>query len=631
MSTRLERLFSRTASSRRRRFGILLAGVIVVPLVVAGFFAGALNNADKRVDTIPAIVVNNDAMVTTTGADGKQQVILAGRLLVTQLTGAKSSGFSWTISNSANAKTALANGSAYAVLTIPKDFSGSIESLQSTSPRQASLSIRTDDAHDYLAGSVAQSVGAAMTGAFGKQITTRYLTAFYESLAGMGTSLSSAADGATKLSSGASGVASGLDSLASGAASAASGASSAASGASTFAAGVGSYTGGVDRLAGGLGQLDSGGAGLSSLSSGVAGYTGAVSEQSGKLAALIAADPTLSANVELQGIAQTLAGVARGGSTLSAQTSGAVSGIQGGIASSASAASQIASGSAGLRSGANGLASGVDSIASGVSGLSTGAASAASGAHQLADGASSLASGLSGGAKQASALDGTNPKATATVIADPVGVTVSRANPINGVGTVIGMVFVPIGLWIGAIAIFLLLRPVTALTLASTASTGRIVLRGLGRAAGVAVAQAIALVALLHTVLGVSWAMLPATLSFAILLALVFASIHHLLSVLLGRVGVVVSIILLALQLPTVGGLFPVQLLSAPFQAISPLLPLTYAVQGMQGIVSGAGGATVASAAVALILFGLAGLGLSTLLVARQRGARAFAFAPTRG
>jgi putative membrane protein len=51
----------------------------------------------------------------------------------------------------------------------------------------------------------------------------------------------------------------------------------------------------------------------------------------------------------------------------------------------------------------------------------------------------------------------------------------------------------------------------------------------------------------------------------------------------------------------------------------------------MQGIVSGVGGADVAGAAIALILFGAVSLLLSFLLIARKRGAKAFGFALARG
>lgn len=632
MNTRTDRLLSRNTPARRRRFGALLAGVIVVPLLVAGVFAGAFGNADERVGAIPAIVVNNDAMVTTTGPDGSKQMILAGRQLVTELTGGSATGFDWTISNSAKAREALADGTANAVLTIPRDFSKSIQSLQGASPTQADLSIRTDDAHDYLAGSVAQSVGQAMTSAFGTQITTRYLTAFYENLAGMGGSLSTAATGATKVSDGTSSVASGLDSLAQGASSAASGANSAASGAASLSAGVNGYTGGVDQLADGLARLRNGSAGLSSLSTGVSGYTGTVGTLSAQLSDLnsqVQSDPLVDPTTKsrLQQLAAGLAQTAAAGTTLASQTSTAVSGVQGGIASSADGAARLSAGSAQLRSGAGDLASGVRALADGVGNLASGTSSAASGAHELAAGASQLATGLSSGAKQASALKGASPTATAKVVADPVGVSVTRANAISGIGSVIGIIFVPIGLWIGALAVLLLLRPLTPVLLASTASTGRLVLRGLGRAAAVGVAQAVVLVALLHAALGVSWQLLPATLGFAVLLALVFAAVHHLLGVVFGRAGAVVSILLLAVQLPVLGGLFPSAIVSAPFRAIAQFLPLTYAVQGMQGIVAGASGSVVGGCAVALALVGLVCAGLSFLLVGRRRRARSLAFA----
>src|SRR4051812_16904990 len=223
MSTRLDRLFGRTRSQRRWRLGAVIAAVAVVPLAVAGLVTGGLANANDRLDTVRAIIVNNDEMVTTTAADGTESPVLAGRLLVTQLTAPGGAGFSWTLSNSAEAKKALADGSTYAVLTIPKDFSASITSLQSSSPQQADLDIRTDDAHSYLAGSAAQSVGEAMTNAFGRAITEQYLSGFYANLAGMGGSLSSAAAGATQVSDGVASLAGGLDQLSSGASSAATG------------------------------------------------------------------------------------------------------------------------------------------------------------------------------------------------------------------------------------------------------------------------------------------------------------------------------------------------------------------------------------------------------------------------
>jgi putative membrane protein len=647
MSTRLERLFSRTPVQRRGAAVAGLAALIVVPLAVAGLFTGALNTADERVDTLPALVVNDDEFVTTTLPDGTEQTVLAGRQLVTELTkpateGSTSTGFAWEISNAEDAGKALADGEAYAVLTIPSDFSESVTSLSGATPTQADLAIRTDDAHSFLAGSVAQSVGTALTGAFGTEITKQYLGGLYTNLGTLGESLVAAADGSAQLAGGVTEVATGLDTLAEGTQATADGAAAAATGASSLATGLGSYTGGVDALSSGLGSLDAGAAGLSQLGSGVSQYTGGVTAAADGVdqlasvasaippAALAPLDPQTRAAVlgVLGGVVQAQEGLntlAGSGAALSQQTSAALTGVQGGISQSAAGAAQLAAGSAGVRSGAGELAAGIGSLSDGVAQLATGTAAAAAGAHQLEAGAGELATGLATGAESASSLTDIDPDSTAGVVAEPITLATERDNPLDSIGPIIGMLFLPVGLWIGALAIFLVMKPLTAVALASTASTGRLLRRGVGRGMLIAAAQAVAVALLLHLTLGVDWALAPATFGFALLVAAAFVAVNHFLTAAFGRIGVVASLLLLALQLVAVGGLYPIELVSAPFRAISPFLPLTWAVQGLQAIVSGGSGADVAAAVFALLIFAVVSVLLSAAVIARRRGARSFA------
>jgi putative membrane protein len=219
-------------------------------------------------------------------------------------------------------------------------------------------------------------------------------------------------------------------------------------------------------------------------------------------------------------------------------------------------------------------------------------------------------------------------KKTAAVAADPIGVTVQRDNKIADIGQVIATFFVPLGLWVGALAVFLVLRPVTRRALGSTAGNGRLVLSTIGRAGLVTVAQAVLLTALVHFAVGVSWAALPATLGFSIVMALAFTAFHYLLTIGLGRGGLVVSLFLLAVQITSTGGLYPIQLLSAPFQAISPFLPLTYGVQGMQGIIAGGSVGSVVTAAFVLLAFGLGSVLVALLAIRRTRRAGALGLAP---
>jgi len=646
MSGRLSRLFGTTPAQRRLRYGVLLAAVVAVPLAVAGLVSGAVAGGNEQLEQIPAIVVNDDEMVTTTDADGAEQQVLAGRLLVTELTGGEASGFDWTISNDEEAAKKLADGEAYAVLTIPSDFSASVTSLSGSNPTKANLEIRTDDAHSYLAGSVVQSVGDAMTAAFGRTLTQQYLEGLYAGLADFGGSLDQAADGASSLASGAGSLSTGVGQLSTGVASAASGASDAASGASEYADGVrqytdgvSQYTGGVDGIAGGLGELASQTTGLGQLGSGVGGYVGAVDTYSAQLADVTArilanTDPSAIPELytELATVSGTMSAVAEQGQPLAAGTAG-LGALESGIAQAAGGAQQLAANSAGIRDGgvqladgASSLASGVGELAGGLDQLSSGASSAATGAGELASGAKQFASGLADGAEQAGALTDVNGEEMADVVSQPVTVDTARDHEIASTGEAVGMWFAPIGLWVGALAMFLVFRPFGREALRSTASTGGLVWRALARAGLVALGQAVAVVGLLHLALGVSWSLLPQTLAFSALTALAFMAVHAWLMTWLGRGGMIISLILVALQLTTTG-LVPIEALSGPYQAISPFLPLTWAVQGMQLIVSGAGGAGVAGAAGVLALFALIGVLGTAIVVGRRRGIRSIGFA----
>ncbi len=596
-----------TPSTRRtwlRR--VAIAAVVLVPLAFAGLFVGALASSDTAIDRVPAAIVNSDQLVYQTAADGTKTPVFAGRQLVTELTGGKA-GFDWTITNKADAAKALKDGTVDAVLTVPKNFSSSILSLSSGTPQQAKLAIRTNDAHSYLTGAVANAVGQGMVSAFGKTVTEQYIAGIFSSVGTLGSSLSTAADGAASLAGGANSLSGGLSSLSSGAA-------SSHSGAVQLSSGVTKYTGGVDSLSGGLATLNSKTGQATQAAQAVTGLAAQVAAISAQLQT--ETDPAVVAALHAQ-LAQVSAGLTQAG----AGNAAAASGIASGISQSAAGAAQLAAGSSGLRAGASSLASGLGSLAGG-------AASSQSGAAQLASGATSLADGLKSGAAQVPAADSAAAATSAKVAADPIGLTVTRANKIGDIGQVIATFFVPLGLWVGALAVFLVLRPVTRRALGSTAANGRLVASTLARASAVTVAQAVLLTLLLHVAVGVAWSALPATFGFAVLMALAFTAFHYLLTIGLGRAGLVVSLFVLAVQVTSTGGLYPVQLLSTPFQAISPFLPLTYGVQGMQGIIAGGSAGSVVIAAAALLAFGVASVLVALLAIRRTRRAGAIGLAP---
>jgi len=657
-----------TPRMRRRTTIVLLVltvlAVAFTPLAVNGLFAGALANADTSLSTIPAAIVNDDTMVTTTNADGTESVNFAGRAVVTELTG-NATGFDWNLTNADDAAAGLANGTYYAVLTIPSDFSATINTLATPTPEQGLIDIRTDDAHGYLSGIVASTVASAVQAGFGQTVTAQVVNGIYTSFGTVGTSLSDAANGATQLATGADGLATGsaqladgLNQLGTGAASAASGASqlsdglgqlstgaaSAASGAAGLSSGVAQYTSGVTSLSGGLSTMATETKGLGQLSTLASGYTQGVTATSTQLSALAtqaAGDPAVPTGIvdQLNTLSAQLAATDALSAPLASGTAGLPK-LEAGIAEAAGGAGQLAAGgpaladgaaqlssgvgqlSTGLAAtvpGAQQLSSGVGQLASGVQQTVPGAQQLSSGATQLGDGATTLASGLQTGADQLGANASGDTQAAADVIAQPVKVDVSTANQVSSIGQVISTILLPTALWIGALALFLWMRPFSRAVLASSATTARLTVRTFLRASGIAAAQVVLLVLFLHLALGVAWSSFPATLGFSLIVALAFTAFHQFLSTAFGRVGAIVSLVLLALQLAATGGLYPVEILSGPFQAISSVSPLAYAVSGMQTILTGGDASVVLNAALVMAGMLVVSVLLAGFALARRR------------
>lgn len=606
---------SATFTARRgARRWLTLAATIAVPLALVGLALAAVGNDSDALERIPAAVVNDDTLVTTTDENGDEQLVFAGRQLVTELTAPDAEGFAWRVTSADEAADALARGEVYAVLTIPPTFSESLLTISTPDPVQARLEIETDDAHSYLAGSVVQAVGSGLAQQFGASITARYLDGLTAGLGELGTALEQAADGATQLGDGATDLSVGLSSLSDGA-------SASASGARSLSNGVRDYTNGVSALSSGLAELDAGAGQIEPLQQAADGLVPQSSSLAGSLGALAPAiaasdmsDADKAAFTAAFGNSQVLAGTA---SAVVPQLNGALDGLQSGIAQSADGAAALAAGGPELRGGASSLASGLGSLASGTSDVSAGAESLASGADELA-------AGLASGAAEV-------PEAGDSAIAtEPVVVDASRSNAVDGVGSVIAETLIPAGLWVGALATFIALRPAARGVIGTSAAGGTIVRRSLGRASLIALAQAALVTLLVHAVSGVDWMLMPATLALTSIIALAFTALHAALTLALGRAGLVVSLLLLAVQLVATGGIVPIAALADPFPALSAVLPLTYAVDGLQALFAGGEPSRIVAAVGVMVLLGLSSLGVARLAAGRSRRRDALdAFAPT--
>ncbi|GIF02892.1 YhgE/Pip domain-containing protein [Actinoplanes siamensis] len=278
---------------------------------------------------------------------------------------------------------------------------------------------------------------------------------------------------------------------------------------------------------------------------------------------------------------------------------------------------RAADGASRLRTGVYRLASGARELDGGLAELSAGGHRIADGLTELQDGAGQLAGKLADGAGEIPAYDDADERSG--VLADPVSLDRVVRHPAGTYGVGFAPYFLALALWVGAMINYMLLRPLNRRYLVSGAPAPRVALAGLLPGVLIGLIQASLLYAVVRFGLGLSPVRPWASLGLLLGTAAVFAAIMQLIGAALGAPGRIVALVLLMLQLTSSGGTYPVQTTPGFFQAIHPLLPMTYVVEAMRHAVDGGAAAPVAHGALALAAFGLAALLLTILVAGRKR------------
>ncbi|GAA2622832.1 YhgE/Pip domain-containing protein [Paractinoplanes durhamensis] len=296
-----------------------------------------------------------------------------------------------------------------------------------------------------------------------------------------------------------------------------------------------------------------------------------------------------------------------------------------GLSQLATGAKQLQTGSAQLHDGASAIRGGIYQLSTGAQQLDDGLGELSTGGHQLADGlgqlqsgATKLASGLADGASQIPGY-GDDPSDRADVLADPVGLNRSVRNPAGTYGVGFAPYFLALALWVGAMITFMVLRPLNRRYLMSGAPPLRVAFAGLLPAVAIGLAQASLLFAVVRFGLGLNPVHPWLTYGLLLLTAGVFASVMQMVGAAFGAPGRIVALALLMLQLTSSGGTYPVQTTPDFFQAIHPLLPMTYVVQAVRHAIDGGTDWPVRAGVVALLAYGLGSLLVTVLVADRSR------------
>jgi len=373
---------------------------------------------------------------------------------------------------------------------------------------------------------------------------------------------------------------------------------------------------GSRQVSGGLGQLETSLADaaplLSGLADGSARVKSGASDLSGALAGYTAgvgrsADGASTAAAGAHAVAAGTGTLSRGMATASA-----------GAGALADGSAKVAGGAIALASGAARADAGSTDLAAGLITLSHGAGTLAGGLADASSGSSVLANGLADGVSLLPNDTAAVRAAKVGVMSDPVALDTVKRTSVPNYGTGFAPYFLPLALWVGALMIFFIVRPVPARALASNASDFVVAFSGFWPAAVLGAVQAAFLLIVVHFGLGLEPVLPLATWGLTILAALTFVALLQCISSALGAAGKLLAIVLLMLQLTSAAGTFPIETVPRFFQTISPFLPMTYVVRGLRQSLAGGDATVVAQCALVLAGFLVLGL-LGTVLTARRQ------------
>lgn len=583
---RLARLELRRYRGRPVR-AVAVTAIVLLPALCAGLYLWSSWDPYGSTDELPVAVVNEDAGAALERG-GEVVEVNGGERLVERLR--DDPVFDWRFTDAEAARTGLAAGDYYMVVTVPEGFSAEVVGLADGAPVRASVTFTRDDANGYLAGVMTATAERELQ----HQITTAVYAAFGETLfGGLTGGIGDAAENAASLHTGLSGLADVAEDAAAGAEEVSSGLDGA----------VGDSATAVGSLADDWTRIQAGSEAGADIVADAAALGGAYSALCTNAGDSFACETLWehvhraeSAAADVQSADAAVQGTQQDSLETAAEELGA---LRTGAADVADAAGQVAIGVADAEATSNDLASGLD---------------------ELYNGADAVVSGLGDGRAQAPSTDSAAEEAaSAEVYGAPVAIDEETRNAAGDLGRGLAPLVIAVALWLFGAVAYLLLRPVNPRALAGPLRSPSVALGGWLAGAALGVLSALALYLVLDVGLGLDPKHVLATIGLCLLVALTFTAVAHLCKLALGAAGLVLLAVLLVLQVGASGGLYPVATAPAFFQAIHPWLPMTHAVDALRVTVSGGETRHLLLALAVLAAYLVAALAATAAVVATRR------------
>lgn len=588
---RLETIFYR----RHPKLLLAALAVALIPALYVLIYLSSVWDPAAHTGALPVALVNLDRDV-----EYREQTFNLGREVTAKLRADRLFGYV-DLDDAEAARRQVREGRLAFALIVPADFSSN--AIPGADPGAGRLEIYTSEGNNYQSAALARRFADDLGHDINERLNERRWALVLRNAAGSQRSVDRLHEAVAQLQTGSR-------ELAAGSKQAASGADSLRAGVARFDQGIGRQAAGLRELGGGLRALEAKqppAADLQRLKAGADALVGGHAELGRGLVDLQTASQRLGAGVRgfqdevsssflLGGAADGAAQLAEGLGRLDAGLGVAIAGQR----KLADGSAQVAEGVGALTAGAQAQGAALhgmvgalpaegqlEELVAGSGKLATAAAALAEGNRKLEAGARQLAGGVD---LLADAMPDRAPgmEGSAEGLANSVRPRVVADAAVPNNGSAYAPNLIPAALWLGAgIAAFLVhvrVMPREAREFSRIAQ----LLGKIAVPAGVVLLQALLVMLASLWVLHVEVANLGAFALTLAVSALTFLVIVFALTRAIGDAGKALSILFLAVQLSSSGGIIPVELSGGLYAELSPWLPLTWVVKAMKAAMFGA-------------------------------------------
>lgn len=595
---------------------VVIAAVLLIPFMYSFFYLKAYWNpyGEGNIDNLPVAVVNLDK--------GDK-----GNSLISSIK--KSKKLKLSVVSEDKAESGLNDGTYYAVINIPEDFTSNMESASTNNKKHATITYSPNQKSNYLSSQIINSVVLTVEKNLDNAVNSEIVGSLSNTIEGVPNQLDTISSGFGKLSDGTGQIESGSNELTSGSNSLKSGISEAYSGSKTITNKVNES---IDSLKNDKSEAIDDNTLASIKSQAVAGvsqtFTDSYKKQIGDAAvsqvnaninknlnAITAAlngysitDPkaycsssnvdsnfagtcqsymtllTLSSQLNDQSsvLYKTLAEVATTSAEQAATTT--ASSVSETVAKQVATTAKETAKNTTIAS-LTTLSDGLTTLTNGLSKLNSGSEQLYNGSSKLSQGATTLNNSVKSSKNELDSKISSTKKDVKKVeklsdySKEPVKAETKEVNKVSSYGTAFAPLFISIALWVGSLMSFIVLFFDKEKRFGILGIDSKKRVKRMFAYHGLATASGFVLGLLLQLFLDFDITNIFLYYVSIILISNCFLAILEFLIETFGDVGKFVGLIILVLQLGASGGTFPIETVTKGFRFLNPILPMTYTIK----------------------------------------------------